>query len=186
MNALNKGQQLSAFNNSWYKPGRNALVRLLWMWTSALWVNSWWPFSGCKKFCLRMFGAKIGKGVIIKPHVNIKYPWRLKIADHVWVGEYVWIDNLGDVVIESNVCVSQGALLLCGNHDYKKQSFDLIVGDICLKEGSWVGAKSIVCPGTTVASHAVVTAGSVVSGKTEVSGIYKGNPAVKIGYREIA
>jgi putative colanic acid biosynthesis acetyltransferase WcaF len=37
----------------------------------------------------------------------------------------VWIDNLDDVSIADNVCISQGALLLSGNHNYKKQIFDL-------------------------------------------------------------
>ncbi|MBC7864315.1 MAG: colanic acid biosynthesis acetyltransferase WcaF [Bacteroidia bacterium] len=171
---------LSKFNNSWYKPGRNSFVRFLWIVTSACWVNSWWPFSGCKKFCLRLFGAKIGKGVVIKPHVNIKYPWRLKIGDHVWIGEYVWIDNLGDVEIESNVCISQGALLLCGNHNYKKETFDLIVGNIHLKEGCWIGAKSIVGPGVTVGSNSVLTVASVATSALEPFKIYRGNPAIAI------
>ena len=177
---------LSKFNNKWYKPGRNALVRMLWMCTSATWVNSWWPFSGCKKFCLRLFGAKIGKHVIIKPHVNIKYPWRLKIADHVWIGENVWIDNLEEIVIENNVCISQGAFLLCGNHNYKKESFDLLTGSITIKEGEWVGAKSTICPGVVVASHSVISVNSVVSENTEAYFIYRGNPATKIKERKIS
>ncbi|MDZ7624210.1 MAG: hypothetical protein U5J96_07185 [Ignavibacteriaceae bacterium] len=90
-----------------------------------------WPNS-FKIFALRFFGAKVGKGVIIKPCVNIKYPWFLEIGDNVWIGEEVWIDNLGKVKIGNNVCLSQGALLLCGNHNYKKETFDLIVGDITL------------------------------------------------------
>lgn len=119
------------------------------------------------KSFLRLFGAQIGSGVIIKQFVNIKYPWRLKIGNNVWIGEYVWIDNLGEVTIENNVCVSQGVMLLCGNHNYKKQSFDLMVGDIILKDGSWVGAKSIICPGVTVESDSVISVGSVVSSSTE-------------------
>jgi putative colanic acid biosynthesis acetyltransferase WcaF len=148
-----------------------------------MWVNSAWPFSGCKKFCLRLFGAKIGKGVVIKPHVHIKYPWRLKIGNDVWIGEYVWIDNLADVRIEDHVCVSQGALLLCGNHDYKKSTFDLITGDIELRQGCWIGAKSVVCPDVVVGSHAVLTVGSVASSSLDENGIYRGNPAVKIRER---
>ena len=179
------GVDLSKFNNTWYKPGRGAIVRFLWMCTSAMWVNSWWPFSGCKKFCLRMFGAKIGSGVVIKPHVNIKYPWKLKVGDNVWIGEYVWIDNLGEVIVEDNVCLSQGAFLLCGNHDYKKESFDLIVGNITLRSGSWVGAKSVVGPGVTLNSHAVLSAGSVASADLDAFFIYRGNPAEKVRAREI-
>jgi putative colanic acid biosynthesis acetyltransferase WcaF len=177
---------LSKFNNSWYNPGRNSLVRFLWMITSACWVNSWWPFSGCKKFCLRCFGAKIGKGVVIKPYVNIKYPWRLSVGDNCWIGECVWIDNLADVNVGNNVCISQGAFLLTGNHDYKKETFDLIVAEIKLEEGCWIGAKAVVCPGAKVNSHAVLSVGSIATGELEAYGIYKGNPAVKIKERVIS
>lgn len=76
---------------------------------------------GFKIWMLRKFGAKIGKGVFIKPLVNIKYPWNLDIGDYTWIGENVWIDNLTQVKIGSNVCISQGAMLLCRNHNYKKR-----------------------------------------------------------------
>ena len=81
--------------------------------------------------------------MVIKPSVNIKYPWRLTIGSFVWIGEGVWIDNLENVVIGDNVCISQGAMLLCGNHNYKKTTFDLIVGSITLEDGVWVGAQSV-------------------------------------------
>src|SRR5947208_3121617 len=97
---------LSSFNNSWYKPGRGFITRGLWYCVNVLHFKSFSPFNWKKVFLLRLFGAKVGKGVVIKPGVNIKYPWRLKIGDNVWIGEKVWIDNLGDVVIEDNVCIS--------------------------------------------------------------------------------
>lgn len=180
-----KETQLSSFNNGWYKPGGNALKRLHWYFVSAAFFKSAFPVNGVKTFWLRFFGAEIGKNVVIKPHVNIKYPWRLKIKDNVWIGEQVWIDNLGDVLVEENVCVSQGAMLLCGNHDYKRSSFDLVVGNITLKKGSWVGAKAIVCPGVTVGNHTVLTVGSVASKDMEDYTIYRGNPAVAVKKREI-
>ena len=141
--------------------------------------------SGLKVFCLKVFGAKIGKGVVIKPHINIKYPWKLSIGDHCWIGEGVWIDNLDQVTIEDHVCISQGAFLLCGNHNYKNQGFDLMTAPIVLKEGSWVGAKSIVGPGVVLESHSVLALGSVTSDSLEAYGIYRGNPAVKIKVRII-
>src|ERR1043165_2922499 len=128
---------LSSFNNSWYNPGANALKRFCWYFTNIVWFNSGFPVNGIKIFLLRLYGAKVGKGVVVKPRVNIKYPWKLSIGDHVWIGEHAWIDNLAEVKIGSNVCISQGALLLCGNHDYKKRSFDLIVGNIVLEDGVW-------------------------------------------------
>jgi putative colanic acid biosynthesis acetyltransferase WcaF len=136
-------------------------------------------------FLLRLFGAKIGKGVIIKPNVNIKYPWMLTIEDHCWIGEAVWIDNLDQVTIESHVCVSQGALLLCGNHNYKSPSFDLIVKPIVLKQGAWVGAKSIVGPGVTMFEHAILALGSTATQNLDANSIYRGNPAVKVKHRDI-
>jgi putative colanic acid biosynthesis acetyltransferase WcaF len=97
----------------------------------------------------------------------------------------VWIDNLADVTIEDNVCISQGALLLSGNHNYKKSTFDLMIGEIILKEGSWVGAKSVVSPGVTLESHAVLGVNSVANRNLEAYYIYLGNPAQKIRYRNI-
>lgn len=176
---------LSKFNNSWYKPGKGFITRGLWYFVNVAYLKSSFPINGIKIFWLRLFGAEVGKGVVIKPGVNIKYPWRLSIGDHVWIGEKVWIDNLGDVVIENNVCISQGAMLLCGNHNYKKSAFDLLVGNITLKEGSWIGAKSVVCPGVTVGTHAVLTVGSVATKNLEHYIIYSGNPAMPTGKREI-
>jgi len=143
------------------------------------------PLMGCKRMLLRVFGAKIGKGVVIKPGVNIKYPWFLKIGNHSWIGEGVWIDNLGLVEIGENVCLSQGALLLCGNHNYKKVTFDLMVGDIKLENGVWIGAKCIVTGNVTCCSHAILTAGSVATSDLEAFGVYQGNPCKFIRERKL-
>lgn len=142
--------------------------------------------SGSKVILLRMFGATIGKGVVIKPAVNIKYPWKLGVGDHTWIGENVWIDNLAQVTIGANACVSQGALLLCGNHNYRKISFDLMLGEIILEDGVWIGAKSVVCPGVTCASHAVLAVSSTATSNLESYTIYQGNPAIAIKKRNIS
>lgn len=180
-----KETHLASFNNSWYKNGASSVVNLLWYCTSACFFKSAFPVSSVKIGLLRMFGAKIGNGVVIKPHVNIKYPWRLVIHNNVWIGEQVWIDNLADVLIEDNVCLSQGAMLLCGNHDYKKTTFDLIIGNITLKKGSWIGARSVVCPGVLVGSHAVLAVGSVATKNLYEYTIYQGNPAQALKERVI-
>lgn len=176
---------LAAFNNSWYKPGAPAIMRVFWYLANAWFMKSWIPGSFWRVFLLRTYGAKIGKGVVIKPGVNIKYPWRLEIGDHSWIGEKVWIDNLDQVRIGNHCCVSQGALLLCGNHNYKKVAFDLITGPIVLEDGAWVGAMCTVTANVTLFSHAVLSAGSIASKNLDAYSIYTGNPAVKVREREI-
>jgi len=177
---------LSKFNNDWYKLGASFPVRGLWYTLNRFFFISYFPFSSFKIFLLRMFGARVGKGLVIKPNVNIKYPWRLKIGDHCWIGEGVWIDSLDEVVIGDNCCISQGALLLCGNHNYKKSTFDLNTGKIILEEGVWLGARSIVCGGVTCGSHSVLSVASVAVSDLESYSIYKGNPAVKTKERVIS
>ncbi|CAG5068719.1 2,3,4,5-tetrahydropyridine-2,6-dicarboxylate N-acetyltransferase [Dyadobacter sp. CECT 9623] len=176
---------LSKYDNSSYKPG-SFVKQLLWYFTGRLFVHTHLPYpSGFKNSLLRMFGAKIGNGVVIKPKVNIKYPWFLQIGDHTWIGENVWIDNLTMVTIESNVCLSQGCMLLTGNHNYSKSAFDLIVKPIIIEKGAWIGAKATVCPGVKVGSHAVLTVNSVATTNLDADGIYQGNPARYIKTRII-
>ncbi len=176
---------LSKYDNSWYRPG-SILKRVLWHFCGRIFINTYFPFpSGLKLALLRLFGAKTGSHVTIKPKVNIKYPWFLEIGNHCWIGEWVWIDNLTTVKLGDHVCLSQGAMLLTGNHDYKKSSFDLIVKPITLENGTWIGAKATVCPGVTCRSHSVLTAGSVATKDLEPYSVYRGVPASIAGLREI-
>lgn len=178
---------LSNYDNSWYKTGGSSTKRILWYFANVLFiVNSFNPSSKIKVVLLRFFGAQIGKGVVIKPSVNIKYPWNLSIGDYTWIGENVWIDNLSQVTIGSNVCISQGAMLLCGNHNYKRPTFDLIVKPITIEDGAWVGAQSTVCPGVTMHSHSVLAVGSIASKDLAPFSVYRGNPAIKVADRIIS
>ena len=184
---MNPGKtDLSKFDNQWYS-SRVPRVRLaFWIIVSSLFfINNLSVFGSLKKFLLRIFGAKVGKGVVIKQNVRIKYPWLLEIGDHVWIGECCWIENHVRVKLGNNVCLSQGAMLLCGNHDFKKSTFDLIVGEIILEEGVWIGARSLVCPGVTCKSHSVLSVESVASKNLEAYTVYRGNPAEKIRDRVI-
>ncbi len=123
--------------------------------------------------------------MVLRPRVTLKYPWRLVIGDNVWIGEGAWIDNLDTVRIGDNACVSQGAYIVTGNHDYASPGFDLMLRPITVEEGAWVGARAIICPGVTVATHSVVHAGSVVTKSTDAYTVYAGNPAVAVSSRQI-
>lgn len=177
---------LNQYDNAWYQPGKPVFVRLLWYYVNFLFFQSaWLPLSSLKVLLLRLFGASVGQGVTIKPSVNIKYPWRLNIGDYVWIGEHVWIDNLAHVHIGSHVCISQGAMLLTGSHDYKQPTFDLMIGDIVLEDGVWIGAQAVLCPGLTCHSHSVLAVNSVATADMQAYTIYQGNPAIAKRKREI-
>ncbi len=140
---------------------------------------------GLKARILWAFGATIGRNVIIKPGIYIKYPWHLTVGDNVWLGERVWIDNFVAVTIGDDACVSQGAYLCTGNHDWADPGMGLIVKPITIEPGAWVGAFARVGPGVTVREEAIVTLGSVLLRDAEPRGVYQGNPANRVRDRTI-
>jgi putative colanic acid biosynthesis acetyltransferase WcaF len=177
---------LASFENSWYSPGRSFLVRALWMVLSRLFLLTGFPWpSALKATLLRAFGARIGQGVVLKPHLHVKYPWHLTVGDHSWIGEGAWIDSLGLVRLGANVCLSQGVMIETGNHDWSKPTFDLLVKEVVIEDGAWAAVRSLILPGARLASHAVLGAGSVLSGDTVPYGIYVGVPATRVRERII-
>ncbi len=169
---------LSRFDNADYDPGRGLWIRLVWYYVSlVVFESGWLPASGPKRWLLRAFGARVGIGVVIKPHVRIKYPWRLKVGDHCWIGQSVWIDNLADVVLGDHVCLSQKTYFCTGSHDHKRPTFDLITQPITIGNGCWIAAGATLLGGVHVASNAVVAAGSVVTADVAAATIVAGIPA---------
>lgn len=157
--------------------GAIKIKEILWYLVKVVFFLSAFPFpSGFKCFLLRFFGAKVGQGVVIKPRVNIHFPWKLEIADHVWVGEEVFILNFEKTYIGNHVCLSQRSFLCGGNHDYKISSMPYRNGSITLKDGCWIGANVFVGPNVTIGIDSVIAAGSVVTKSVESNGIYQGNP----------
>jgi putative colanic acid biosynthesis acetyltransferase WcaF len=164
-----------------YMVKKPKLQQLIWYVFSAIvFESSLFPIYCLKNGVLKLFGAKIGTGVVIKPKVYIKYPWHLEICNDVWIGEGVRIDNLALVKLGSNVCVSQNAFLLTGNHNYRSAAFELMTGPITIEDEVWVGASSVVCPNTVLSQGTIITVGSVISGKTNANRVYRGNPAIDI------
>ncbi len=176
---------LSAYRNPEFNPG-SKVKRLLWYVCSLIFFQSYlFPSYALKRSLLRLFGSKIGRGVVVKPNVQIKFPWYLSVGEYAWIGEKVWIDNLVPVSIGSHSCISQGAMLLTGNHNYKSKHFELIMGEIHLERGVWIGARAMVCPGVRGGEHAVLSVMSVAVNDLEPRTVYAGSPAAAVRKREI-
>jgi putative colanic acid biosynthesis acetyltransferase WcaF len=176
---------LSRFDNAkTFDPGAGFVKRTLWYFTNVIFfLNPGFPFRSPKPALLRLFGAKVGKGVVIHPGVNIKFPWKLRIGDNSWIGQRVWLDNLDTLTIGSNVVISQGAMIIQGSHDYKKVDYPTYSKPVVLEDGSWVGAGAIVTLGVTMKSHSVLAVGSVATKDLEAYTIYQGNPAQPVRER---
>lgn len=164
-------RELGEYQNSSYSPGRGGLVRLLWYYTSlCLFESSWFLHSPSKTRLLRLFGATVDSGLVIHPNVRIKYPWRLSVGKNCWIGREVWIDNLDDVHLESDVCLSQQAYLCTGSHDHRVSTFDLKTGPIVIEHGAWVCCRATVLGNSRVPRMEVVPAASVFSNKQASEG----------------
>jgi len=178
---------LSRFDNRSYHPGRNRLWQAAWFFLGLPLLRcTMLPSSAVRRGLLRLFGARIGKGVVIKPGVRVKYPWRLDIGDFTWIGEDCWIDNLDQVTIGDNACLSQGVYLCTGNHDWKDPAFALRTAPIRIGAGAWVAARASLAPGVSVGECAIAGFGAVVTREIPPFEIHAGNPAKPVANRATA
>jgi len=169
-----------------YHPGRSFAVRSLWFLVEAVvFLNPVVTSYRVKRSLLTLFGSTVGPGLIIKPGVHIKYPWRLTLGSNVWLGERAWLDNMEDIVIGDSVCISQGAYLCTGNHDWSDPGMRLAPRPIAVESGAWIGAFGRVGPGIRVGCEAVLTLGSTLQADAEPRGIYSGTPASRVGTRRL-
>jgi putative colanic acid biosynthesis acetyltransferase WcaF len=170
--------RLDAYDNSDFQRGAGSFREVLWWVFRSLLFAPWFPMpSFLKVTALRLFGARVGSGVVIRSRVNVTFPWRLTLGDHVWIGEEVIILSLAPVVIGSHVCISQRAFLCTGSHDHRSPTFDLVTAPITVGEGTWIGASAFVAPGVSLAPGTLCAAGAVVITDTVAGMRVGGNPA---------
>lgn len=175
---MNTNVRLDLFNSKiGLDRGASKAKEISWYFIKVLFFLSAIPYpSKFKVLLLRLFGAKIGKGLVIKPRVNIHFPWKLIIGNNVWIGEEAFLLNFELLTIGNSVCISQRVFICGGNHDYKDPKMPYKNGVIVLEDGSWVGASSFVGPDVKIGINTVVSAGSVVTKSLPVNCIYRGNP----------
>jgi len=137
-------------------------VRLgIWFLFQSLIFKSGFLPSTLRPRILRVFGASVGRGVLIRRGVRVHFPWNLEIGDHCWIGEEVWFINHEKISIGSNVCISQRSIICSGGHDYRSASLEYAHKPVAIKDGAWVCLDAKVLPGVTIGECSVVSAGEI-------------------------
>lgn len=136
-----------------------------------------------RNFLLKSFGAKIGRGVIIRPSVKVTYPWRLTIGDNSWIGDNVELYTLGEIEIGNDVVISQRSYICTGSHEYQKETFDIYAKKITIEDQVWLATDVYIAPGLTVGKGAVIGARSSVFKNMPAEMICIGSPAKPVRHR---
>ncbi len=155
-------RDLSAFSVS----GNFILLRKIWIgtWFCAqhiIFKSAIFP-STLRPLLLRLFGASVGSGVLIRRGVRVHFPWNLEIGDDCWIGEEVWFINHEKIKIGSNVCLSQRSIICSGGHDYRSASLEYAHKPIEIKDGAWICLDARVLPGVIIGEGSVISAGEIV------------------------
>lgn len=171
--------RLDRYDNSDFSRGASKLTEILWWVVRSLLFAPWFPIpSLIKVVALRAFGAKVGRGVVIRSRVNITFPWSLTIGDHVWIADEVMILSLAPVTIGSHVVISNRAFLCTGSHRFRSENFDLITKPITIGNGCWIASNVFVAPGITLGDNTFCAAGAVVLKDAGPDVVLIGNPAI--------
>lgn len=164
--------------------GRSAfVVQLWWIVQAVLFRPSPQFMYGWRASLLRLFGAKIGRGVKIRPGVKITYPWKLTVGDYVWVGDGTELYTLAEIRIGSHVALAQDIAVITGSHKFRELSFDIYAEPIVIEDECWLCAGAFIHQGVTLAQGSVVGARGVVQKDTAPFSINVGMPAKCVGFR---
>jgi len=138
--------------------------------------------SRLRRAVLVAFGARIGAGVLLRPRLRVRFPWKLTIGDRSWIGEDVWLHNQDQLTIGSDAVVSQGTFVTTGSHAHRTD-MALITRPVVIEDGAWVTARCVVTGGSRVGVSALVTPGTVVAGEVPDGMVFGGSPGEVRGPR---
>ncbi len=174
-------QDLSCFRLPEGFRGRPAwFVQLWWLVQAVLFHPSPQVLYGWRRFLLRLFGARVGEQVLVRPSATITFPWKVSIGDYSWIGDDVVLYSLGEIVIGAHAVISQRSYLCGAGHDTTKLTFDMLPGAIGVEDQAWIAADVFIAPGVTVGRGCVVGARSTVFHDLPAGMVCYGNPAVAV------
>ncbi|MEA5469132.1 hormogonium polysaccharide biosynthesis acetyltransferase HpsU [Spirulina sp. 06S082] len=168
---------LRNYDQSEYDRGRPSWYVLLWWFVQAIaFPVTLHNFSSIRCTILRLFGAKIGKGVIIRPTARITYPWKIEIGDYTWIGDDVVLYSLDRIQIGEHCVISQKCYLCTGSHDISDRAFALQTEPIFIGNGAWVATDCFIAPGVKIGANAVIGGRSSVYRDIPAAQVAFGNP----------
>ncbi|MGF1590841.1 MAG: hormogonium polysaccharide biosynthesis acetyltransferase HpsU [Pleurocapsa sp.] len=177
---------LTSYDISNFERGKaNWLVMLWWLIQAIAFPLSLHNFNSFRCFLLRLFGAKIGKGVVIRPSARFIYPWKVEIGDYSWIGDDVVFYCVDSITIGSHCVISQKSYLCTGSHNIENKSFALITAPIKIGNGAWVATDCFIAPGVNIGSNSVIGARSSVMKSIPSQQVAWGTPCVPRYLREI-
>jgi putative colanic acid biosynthesis acetyltransferase WcaF len=154
---------LSQYHQTGFAIGRSKwYVMLWWLVQAVVFPLTLHASHGPRCALLRLFGAKIGKQVIIRPTARFTYPWKVEIGDYSWVGDDVVFYSLAPIRVGEHCVVSQRTYLCTGSHDISDPKFGLVTAPIVIENGAWVAIDCLVGPGVTIGANSVIAARSSV------------------------
>jgi len=154
---------LRQYDQSWFSLGRPAWFVLLWWLVQAVaFPLTLHNFNILRSALLRLFGAKIGRGVVIRPTAKFTFPWKVKIGDYSWIGDDVVFYSLDYIRIGQHSVISQKSYLCTGSHDSLDRAFSLITAPITIGNGVWVATDCFVGPGVEIGANSVIGTRSTV------------------------
>ncbi|PLT47321.1 WcaF family extracellular polysaccharide biosynthesis acetyltransferase [Paenibacillus sp. FSL W8-1187] len=176
--------RLDRYDQSGYSRGRSgAVVLLWWLVQGSLFRYSLHPMYGWRRFLLRLFGARIGRGVQVRATARFTYPWKVSIGDWSWIGDEAEFYSLDRIEVGAHCVVSQRSYLCTGSHDIEDPRFGLVTRPIVLRDGAWVASDAFVYPGVTVGVMGVVAARSTVTRPVPDGEVHAGTPAAFVKRR---
>lgn len=134
-------------------------------------TNPWQISSRLRRAALIAFGARIGEGVLLRPRLRVRFPWKLSIGDRSWIGEDVWLHNQDQLTIGSDAVISQGTFVTTGSHAHRRD-MALITRPVEICDGAWVTARCVVLGGSRIGVSALITPNTVVSGDVPAAMVY--------------
>ncbi|MBW4522108.1 MAG: hormogonium polysaccharide biosynthesis acetyltransferase HpsU [Scytolyngbya sp. HA4215-MV1] len=168
---------LRTYHQGNYDRGRPGWYILLWWLVQAI-VFPLAPhsFHSPRRAVLRLFGARVGEGVIIRPTARFTYPWRVEIGDYSWVGDDVVFYSLDWIRIGAHCVISQKSYLCTGSHDHQDPTFQLLTAPIAIGNGTWVATDCFVGPGVEIGANSVIGARSSVFSSLPAQQVCWGTP----------